>query len=224
MKSFESPKVLDMFIKKYQLQDILRDIKHKVYIQHFQKGESIICEDDELQYFHLFVDGKATVAPLAEDGKLAIITFMEPLSLIGDIEYFEKIPYLHSMQAISDCYLIAIPIPIVEHYLMNNPFFLRKLCELTIRKLRMSSEQSAQNLLYPVKKRLVIYLLEHITGHDLETSIPVKYIDLANIFGITTRHLRRIITELEDQEMIRREGNLIMILDIQQLRRYAEYL
>lgn len=108
----------------------------------------------------------------------------------------------------------------VRNFALNNNVFLRYLCRDLCNKFDTISSISSNNLLYPLKNRLIGYILEYMCQTTKIAEFPFSYKELAEILGVSYRHLSRSMSELEEQGLIKKTGNKIKVLNENELRGY----
>ena len=93
------------------------------------------------------------------------------------------------------------------------------------KKFINASISSSINILYPLENRLASYLLavapEDNDLSNLDGIITYKFTEMADLLGASYRHLIRTINKLCEDKIIRKERNLITILDRNALKELA---
>ena len=87
---------------------------------------------------------------------------------------------------------------------------MRSTAKTLAEKLHQINYLAPANFHYSVKERLATHFLEH--GDENGTLKP-KMNQLALRFGISYRHLSRVIKQMIDEGLIQREGRVYTILD-----------
>lgn len=217
MEIIKSIELLQRFIKEHKMDGVFNDIVLPfVEIHKFFIGETILEEAEDQKFFYFLVEGKAKVLPSSVEGQVVLLDFMEPIDIIGDIEYVFNMPNNHSVTAVKDTIMIAIPIDVVKKYMDDNIYFHKFISYIMAKKIMATSNKFAQSMMYPLKVRLAKYLIEHYED-GLNSEIEIKACDTADYFGISSRHLRRILLEFEDEGILERRVGHILILDLERL-------
>ncbi|WP_432664396.1 cyclic nucleotide-binding domain-containing protein [Wukongibacter baidiensis] len=215
--------VLKKYIDKYSLSNIFDDHSiEEIELHRYEADEMILIENSERNYFYILVEGRARVSPSSEEGKFVLLDYLQPIDILGDIEYIFNDKYYHNVKALVKTTLIAIPIKTLESYLSNNIYFYKFICERMACKIRSTSIKYSRALLYPLKSRLAKYFYDLADGTN--GAIKVKFKQTAEYFGISPRHLRRIVVELEETGIIKRSNGKIIVLDSERLKDEASYL
>lgn len=220
MRSERDAVKLKAYIDKYKLKDIfVPEVEKGASLFHYEKGEMVMRSGEPVNHFTILAAGKLRVFSVSEAGKMISIAVEDPPSLFGDIEILLKRDTLHNVVAETAVTLIAIPMTLTEQYLENNVAFYKLACSSTIEKLFRSSTSYSFTLLYPAKNRLARYFLDQGNGELLYHKNK-----LAEHFGITPRHLGRLLGEMEKEGMVLRTGRgRLQVMDAAELKKLAVY-
>lgn len=224
MKKIINESLLNQYITKHNIEDILgREILKYAQLHFYEKDEYILESESNLEYYYLIVDGKIKISYPFENGKSMLLKFYKEFNTIGDIEFLKDVPILCDIDAIEDTYLIAIPTDILRKRYLDNLKFLHHLIDSLSEKLYATINNSSYNFVYPLINRLSSYLVEHITDKNYIILSP-SFIEIAQFLGTTYRHLNRTFKELEAKSIIKCEYKKIYILDEDELRKLSKNL
>ncbi|NUU62301.1 Crp/Fnr family transcriptional regulator [Paenibacillus agri] len=211
-------------IKKADLTTILPpEVTPFLRVQEYNKNEWIIVSGEKLNYLYIVIEGKGAIMNSSEEGDLALIEHLENKEMMGDFEYFTKSNFVHSVMASQPASVLLIPIEIVNDHLMKSADFLLLMCKSMSEKLMKSSIKNARSLLYPPQQKLCKFIVQ-ASEHSKSNTIYFKHKDVANEIGISERHLRRMLNELIDEEIIRKISKQLTILDMELLRKYSSFI
>jgi len=221
MKTVENKERKEKYIKKYDIEDILpENLVDKLRLEKYESGENILQAGQELEKFYFFVEGKLKVSSFQENGRSLLLSFHTKFDSIGEVELFKSERVVNPVDAITDSFLLTLPIDLLRDKAMNYPPFLRYVINTLSDKLNDLSCQSAFNLLYPLKNRLASFLWIHYTGGK-EIILKDSFKEIAEYLGATYRHLHRALKELEDEGIIKRNRRIVKVLKIQKLKDLA---
>ena len=162
--------ILKHYIAKYNIEDILdKELLKYVNLHFYEKDESILKADSNLEYYYLLVDGKIKISYPFENGKSMLLKFYKDFNTIGDLELLKDLPICCNIDAVEDTYLIGIPSDILRKGHFDDPKFLRHLVESLSEKLYATINNSSYNFVYPLINRLSSYLVEHMTDKNYIT-------------------------------------------------------
>lgn len=186
-------------------------------LMHFHKEEYLFKSGDAFTYLYLIISGKAKILPSSREGKLALIAHIESGDITGDLECVLGHPYLHNCVAIRETLVIAVPYEVVQEKLMNHNPFLRLLCRNVAEKLEIASKHQYRHALYSAKHIVSKALLQQAAQRKSD-SFAFSCKDTAQNVRISERHLRRILSDFEDQSLIQKKGRHITLLDTEALK------
>jgi len=189
----------------------------------FDRGERILEQGQVSQHLYVLVEGKLKVHTTSAEGRtLVLLSFKQPLEVIGDIEYFQGIEVLNTVEAVSAVCMIGLRYDLLDRYGRGHAPFLQFLLDILTRKFIRKSHSLSFNLMYPVEVRFASYLLsvcldeaEEQPGGQVHT---VSLVDAANLIGTSYRHLNRVVQQLCADGLIERETGRIRIKDRKRLQ------
>ncbi|MDN4525880.1 Crp/Fnr family transcriptional regulator [Fictibacillus fluitans] len=191
----------------------------------FLQGEKICVQGEPLDSLYVLVQGKVKVYTTSPEGKTLILSFKNPLELIGDIEYVRGTETVNTVEAVSEVIMIGIHHRWLKKYGNDDPAFLNFLLKIITNKFYIKSNTLWFNLLYPVEVRLASYLLSVsfdasdglLTGRHSTASLK----DAANLIGTSYRHLNRVIQQLCADGLVERYNGGILVTDREGLKKLA---
>lgn len=225
MKIINNKKLLNNYITKYQINDILSNkILPYTELHFYEKGECIFLAEHQLVFYYFLVDGKIKVFSLLENGKSLLLAFYNNFVTLGDVELLKNTPILNNVEVVENSYLIGIPANILREDCYNNNNFLKFMINSLSTKMQANNINNSYNLLYPLINRLSSYLLEHHNPNNKYIVLSSSFKDISDFLGTSYRHLNRTLNELEKLDIIRCEGKKIYILNIRKLEELAKNL
>ncbi|WP_077595987.1 Crp/Fnr family transcriptional regulator [Oceanobacillus kimchii] len=218
MKFIQDWKLLKTKLREYRIEQIFNQKKTLPFtLQQYEQDEIILLEGIELKSLLFLVEGKAKIASNVETGKSLLLRFVQPFSIIGDIELIRDVPVQSQVKAVNECLLIGLPFDYIKQHEINNPKFLQTLLEHVSYKLQTCTTASSVNLLASVENKFASYLMSTISpepdnnfGIELRTS-NIK--EIADLLGTTYRHLNRVINSLCQRKIIKKDIDSIRILN-----------
>ncbi len=221
MEKINDSKLLNYYIKYHGI-DRLLDEKSlsKLSIWRLNKGEMLFEQGDTIDSLYMLVKGRIKVSIINDNGDSFVLRYMNRFTILGEVEAFSGDLGQCSVESVAQSDFLKISAEDISDKCFESSKFLKKIIIGLGEKLRTFSSLSYINSLYPVKKRLAIYLLSifEITGN---TSCKTDKKEIEEILGISTRHLNRVISELSEQKIINSENSEIEVLNLEQLRTIA---
>lgn len=176
-------------------------------------GQAICQQGEQLTKLTYFVKGKIKIVRRLFNGKEHILDIKNQPTVIGDIELFTNQLVVSSVVALEDSYVIELPLEVIQKKLLSDSTLLLKLGQGLAQALYHQNIRASTNLSYTVKERLSTHILA--IEHDGEFCLELA--TLADSFGISYRHLIRVIHELIHANIISKEKKRYRILQRQKL-------
>ncbi|CAM4151811.1 Crp/Fnr family transcriptional regulator [Bacillus manliponensis] len=218
MKYIKSMGLLEEKLQQYEIKEMFNEKTSIPFtLQKYSPNEIILHEGDDLKTLLFLVEGKVKVTSSVATGKALLLRFVQPFSIIGDIELVRDIPVQSQVKAVNECLLIGISFEYIKKHELQNAKFLYTLLEHVSYKLQTCTTASRVNLLASVENRFASYLMSTIlTEHDNGFGVELQTSsveEIAGLLGTTYRHLNRVIQSLSKKQIIERKKNSIRILD-----------
>ncbi|WLR42156.1 cyclic nucleotide-binding domain-containing protein [Bacillus carboniphilus] len=226
MREVNDRNQLNHYLNHYEINHIFNEktFPH-LSLYTFEQGDFICSQGDQAEYMFILVKGKVKVYNTSLEGKALILSFKQPLEVIGDIEYVQKKSLLNTVEAMSPVHMIGIKHEWLRKYADDFTPFLQFLLEIVTRKFYIKSQSMSLNMLYPVEVRLASYLLSvSVDSSSLHGQISTSYLkDTANLIGTSYRHLNRVLLNMTQEGVIERSKDSIIIKDQKRLKELANY-
>ncbi len=221
MKKIDDKFVIESFYKELDMQKLFnKDMKRYMKLLKFERHEYLCREDEELKYFMFLVQGKAKVFKSLPNGRSSLLSFYNSFRAIGDIEFIKEEVVSGTLQALSTCYCLAIPMDIARSQLIEDSKFLKFACESLAEKLAAISMNSSINLLYPLENRLASYINELLlinNNESLYVDFDESLVNIAEHLGSSYRHLLRTLNVLCEKEVLQKDDKGYSIINKKKL-------
>ncbi|WP_232699494.1 Crp/Fnr family transcriptional regulator [Brevibacillus daliensis] len=225
----EIQKVIAHMESKKEIYQILKHCPYEILRQwklvDFKKGAIMFSQDERYDYFSLLVEGTAEINIMGENGKKYTQAIYQVGDMIGEIEIYDLIPFVSTVEAIQDVTLIALQRDYFLTWLQMdhnfNQYFIRK----ALHHNYVNSKREGVNNLYSLNHRLCHYLLECVQNgskHGDGIVVNVNKLELSQHFAVTQRSINRILSHLREKKILDVEKNRLMILDVTQLQKEAK--
>jgi len=220
MEKINDSKRIGKYIEEFNLRGVIKErYLSRIELHKYRRGDIIYYMEDDFEYFYFLVEGKVLVHLHTMDGKEMHLDFCEPLDLFGDLEYISSSGIYSNVEAIRDSYLLAMPRDVVEKNARDNYKFYELISKFLGEKLVKTSKKYTDMILYPLKNRIATYLYD-LAGDD-DFIEGFRQGEVALSYGISDRHLRRVLGELEEEGVIRRDRGRIEVRDRELLKKYC---
>ena len=226
MKKIEDSFIIENYYNELNMQNIfMDDMKSDMRLLKFDKHEYLSREDEDLEYLLFFIQGKAKVFKTLPNGRNLLLAFYKPFRVIGDIEIVKNQSATGTIQALSTCYCLAIPMKKARLELTKDSKFLKFTCESLAEKLAAVSMNSSINLLYPLENRLASYINESLVYGENEENLYIDFdenlINIADLLGSSYRHLLRTFNTLCKKGVLEREYGKYKVINKTLLKELA---
>lgn len=221
MIKVENASKLQEYIEKFKLDSLFIDnMREYMELYVFDKYDYICREEEYLESMFFLVEGKAKVSKHMENGKSLLISFYNPLTIIGDVEFIRNNKTDCSVQAIKDTYCIGINFEVVRSVLIKDCRFLVKICDYLSEKLTNGSNNSSINQLYPLENRLASYIIAFANIDDKKIKKFIfreNYAEIAELLGTSYRHLNRTLNKLCIEGVLKKNKKEYIVQDYEKL-------
>ena len=226
MKKIEDSFIIENYYNELDMQNIfMDDMKSDMKLLKFDKHEYLSREDEDLEYLLFFIQGKAKVFKTLPNGRNLLLAFYKHFRVIGDIEIVKNQSATGTVQALSTCYCLAIPMEKARVELTKDRKFLKFTCESLAEKLAAVSMNSSINLLYPLENRLSSYINESLAYEENEENLYIDFdenlINIAELLGSSYRHLLRTFNILCKKGVLEKEGGKYKVVNKTLLKELA---
>ncbi len=191
----------------------------------FEAYSAVLTEQSSAKYLYFLVDGQLQCTHFHANGKAAVLALSEPFTAIGDLEVLTDRPIASSVVATRPSTLLGIPTRIVNRYGADDPRLLRFLLDEVRAKMIESNAVQLSHVL-PVAARLSLYVLARTNTNgpgkeSMTIELPGRD-SLASLLGTTTRHLNRIIRQLNDDGALEVHRRRLIVRDAAALESIVE--
>lgn len=199
--------------------DIARLESHS-QIKTFDRKSLIYLPDDQGDAVLLLVSGRVRIYHITGDGKEALLTFIDPGELFGELSVVGQQRREEFAEAIEKSQLIRIPRSIIEDLLKQQPGVLFELTRL-IGLRRQKFERRLKSLMFqPNRERLIYLLLElaerYGVRHPQGTALQVKlsHQEMANLIGSTRETVTMVLGDLQLEKLVSVERRQVILRNI----------
>lgn len=198
-------------------------------VRDIQAGRDIIREGDRPDHVHLVVEGWAARYKIVGNGARQITAFLIPGDFC-DLHVTILRAMDHGITALTPARIAMVPHDRMEALTRDRPALTRALWwatlvdEAVLRSWivslgRRDAYQGIAHLMCEMHLRMEAIGLVHGARFDL----PLTQEELADTLGLTPVHINRVLQRLRSEELITFKGRILTILDVDGLRRAAEF-
>lgn len=193
------------------------------------KDQDLAIEGDEIQSAYVVVDGWLGRYRMLEDGRRQIISFALP----GDILNMDGAlvtDYVFSVMALTDAVVCAVAAEQVIATTQAHPRLHAAISWMSSREQTLLAEQVVRvgrRSAYERVAHLILELLHRLNlVHEAEKrsyELPLTQEILGDALGLSLVHVNRTLRRLRKEGLIRLEGNMLYIEEVDRLIEIAEF-
>lgn len=201
MKEIKNNELRKEFLLNSGYQDHFSiDVLSATKLFHFSPRDAIVEEGCDPAYLYYLVRGRAKLYVTYPNGKVSLIDFFGATCFIGEIELVDSSHQSLSVQAIEDCWCLALPMAKYRPLLLNDVKFLHMLCVMLCRKNHRNIASFTKNQSFPLNNRLAAFIL--FTQHN--NLYTEKHTLVADYLGVSYRHLLYVIALFLDSGLLKK--------------------
>ncbi|MGE3239501.1 MAG: Crp/Fnr family transcriptional regulator [Pirellulales bacterium] len=221
------------YVKNCRLFDQLSDgqfaqLERSARIRRFPKGATIYLPSDAGSGVFLLADGRVKLCSITPDGKQAILAFIEPGELFGELAILGESEREEHAEAMAASTLVLLPGDALER-LMNESAALALGVTKLIGLRRKRIERRLKSLLFRSNRDRLIHLLLDLSGQygkqdkdGILLAIPLSHQDLASIIGATRETVTTLLGELQLERLLKVARQRLVIRDLGRLAKCVQ--
>ncbi len=178
---------------------------------------TIIHEGDKCETLYYIVSGSVSVVLEDEDGKEAVITYLNPGDFFGEMGLFETLEARSAcVRTKTECDIAEISYVSFTDYSRQHPEILYTIGKQMAHRLRTTTKRVADLSFLDVTGRIASQLLELSKQPDAMThpagmQIKITRQELGRIVNCSREMAGRVLKDLEDQGLIESHGKTIVV-------------
>jgi CRP/FNR family cyclic AMP-dependent transcriptional regulator len=207
------------------LLDLVIDV---IEVKSFQKNTTIFFEGDPGSALYFIKSGKVKISKLSETGREIIFHILGPGDIFAEVTLFQKnAVYPATAEVIEDGLIGMIRNKNLEMLVLENPQMALELIRALTNKIMSIQERIKHLGANDAVERTVQVLLALSDGHGIKTKQGIKLCvnmtrqDLAALVGTTRETISRILSKLNQAEVIDISGKNIIITDYEGLKSWV---
>ncbi len=199
----------------------LREVAGLAQQRDFANGQLVIRKNAAPTEFFALLEGEARVMAPAADGQELYLRTLRAGDVFGEIGLFDQRPRTASVETTCACRMAAFDVRDLRDYLRHNPEVALQLLRIFAERLRDTTQLLEDQVFLNSGTRLakVLISLANEYGEEAEDAgsilIGRRFTQgtLAQMVGTTREGVNRQITAWEHAGILKRESNLLRILD-----------
>lgn len=199
--------------------DQIRDIEHDCFAREFSRGDVIYLPSDFGNSVLLVARGRVRVYHVTNEGKQAILGFVEPGELFGELSAFDGSQREEYAEACEKSLIVLMPREVVQRLMHQQPSVAMRLTRLFGLRLKRVERRLKSLLFRSSRDRLVHLLLELAERYGSPTpegtliNQKISHQDMASIIGATRETVTITLGELQADGILQIEKRRITLTD-----------
>jgi len=201
----------------------LAELEQHCRARMFRRGSPIYLPADQADGVLLLASGRAKICSFTHEGKQAILAFIEPGELFGELAIFDRDEREEYAEALDACTVVLIPGAEMRQIMEEIPQVALGVTKIIgLRRRRI--ERRLKSLLFKSNRERLVHLLLELaeqygtqTPEGTELGIKLSHQDLANVIGSTRETATVVLGELQAQGHLKLGRRKIVIRDLQRL-------
>ena len=219
MKIITQELSLDSIIADYQLDQVFpADCLPSLQVILYEADDYICQQGESLEQISYFLKGKLKIVHGLANGFDMILNLQEKPGLMGEIELMLGKECVSSVIAVEKSLVVQLPTPIFRQKLLDSPLFLRHMGQALAEKLHYNNRLAPTHIHYSLQERLATHILARSNAEGI---FSPKLMQLAESFGVSYRHLQRVITQMVDDGWLIKDKRTYKIAQPDQLEKLA---
>ncbi|PKP04312.1 MAG: hypothetical protein CVU11_05405 [Bacteroidetes bacterium HGW-Bacteroidetes-6] len=202
--------------------DILCSVKRE---RSFKKGEVIVRQNEPIVDFFYIKSGIVKLSKVTESKRNHIITIAKPHDYISLLTVFHGKNYAYSMTAIEYTEICVFPLNLIVDLAMRHGNFgiglLKKSSKTADDIIDHFIQNNSRNLRGRIAMTMLDFSLNIYKSHIFE--LPVSRKEIAELIGMTTENVIRILSEFRKEKIIKINGKEIEIIDFDRLKMISDH-
>jgi len=196
----------------------------------FTRGNPIYLPADQANAVFLLASGRAKICNISSDGKQAILAFIEPGELFGELAVLESGDRDEYAEATEPSMVILIPATQMQQLMAEYPDVSLGVTKIIGLRRRRIERRLKYLLFRSNRQRLIHALLELVeqygvrSAEGIELAIKLTHQDLANIIGSTRETVTVVLGELQSEGCILLGRRKITLTAIERLAESVDTL
>lgn len=186
-----------------------RNIRDKFEEIRISEGENILCQGDVAEYVYFLIKGRVKVFRMVPNGLNYLEYIYTDYEMFGEIEIINEREILANIKADSFCILKRLKVEYFKKWMSLDREFSEYVIFQLSDKLYEACISSAVNTVYPLKYRILYFIIKHFGNSDK----AVEKEEILTAIGGRVRSLNRVISELVEDNFIFYDKGKITVAD-----------
>jgi CRP-like cAMP-binding protein len=194
-------------------------------LQTLRKGDVLFRKGEEGNSLYMIIAGKIKVVRQSRDGDEMILAVLAAGDFCGEMALLDGLSRSADAVAVEETQLYGLNRKDFLAYVMNNETTVKAILSALSKRLRKADDFLEDVFFLNVASRLAKKLIELAVGNGYQEEsngaikLSVTQRDLAGMIGATRESVNKELRILREKSLIGLEGNQIMVLDLEKLKK-----
>ena len=200
-------------------------IANKSQFIDLEKGVFLFHKGDQCNGFYITIQGNIKVSFISKDGKEHVARIIGPGQSFGEAMMFTDKPYPATVQTITPAKVLFIPKNLLFQCIDEDPGCVRGMLAGLSRRVQQLLSRLESLTLDSSQQRVIGYLLQHLEPGSVKNGkkdieLQANKATIALHLNLAPETLSRVLHELCENGLIRVEGKIIHVLDVEKIRNF----
>lgn len=207
----------------------LQDLERTCFVREFARGEMVYLPTDHSDSVMLLAKGRIRIFHLTPDGKQAILGFIEPGEVFGELSCFQQSSREEYSETTSKSLIVLMPYATIQQLMARSPEVSMKMTRLFGLRLK-KIQRRLKSLLFRTSREKIGHLLLELAEqygkpvpNGLLITQKLSHQDMASIIGATRETVTITLGELQDEGIVSIERRLITLKNAEQLANSIDF-
>lgn len=201
----------------------IAELERTCFVRQYGRGEMVYLPSDHSNSVLLLAKGRIRIFHVTPEGKQAILSFVEPGEVFGELSCFQQSQREEYSETISKSLVVLMPFETIQQLMARSPEVSMKMTRLFGFRLQ-KVQRRLKSLLFRTSREKIIHLLLELAERYGKT-VPegllinqkLSHQDMASIIGSTRETVTITLGELQDEEILGIERRLITLKNVETL-------
>jgi CRP/FNR family transcriptional regulator len=195
------------------------DVVQRARPRPFPAGTDLFQQGFAADEVLLLEEGVVKLIRIEEDGRQLIVSLRSPISILGAAAAVTDEAHTATARTVTACTVRHVPAQAFRELLKTDPaaswqvheMLSREVCEQAARLSQIACCSSRQRLELALRG-----LMPEAAGSakDVKLQTPLKHREIAELIAVTPEQLSRLLREMEQEGLLRREKGWLILRDI----------
>lgn len=191
----------------------------------YPRGTMVFAEGEETDGLYIITSGLVKVLKLHNNGREKTLAILNKGDILGEMTLFGSSLRTAMAETLEPTTFLVIPKDNFRSLLTEIPALAIKLIEILSNRLKQANRQIEELVFLNARSRVInnlIYLAQEYGRPEKEgvtITMPLTHAELAKLVGISRETMTKVLTELQDDGLIKVTRKRLQVINLDELRR-----